>query len=138
MTPDRLRTPEVDALIEALLSLDDPDDMYALLQDLCTVREIQDMPGFRIDRTEVRVSEYQRCIDAGAESVSEPVQLEEWPVTAAFVKDPDGYLVEIQAFLDPSWPRPAEVQRREAALRDPPVLSRVSLRHRAVLPGRQP
>jgi TrpR-related protein YerC/YecD len=43
MTPDRLRTPEVDALIEALLSLDDPDDMYALLQDLCTVREIRDM-----------------------------------------------------------------------------------------------
>ncbi len=38
---------------------------------------------------------YQRCIDAGAESVTEPVALEEWPVTAAFVKDPDGYLVEI-------------------------------------------
>jgi len=38
---------------------------------------------------------YQRCIDAGAESVSEPDQLEQWPVIAAFVKDPDGYLVEI-------------------------------------------
>ena len=38
---------------------------------------------------------YQRCIDAGAESVTEPVRLEAWPVTAAFVKDPDGYLVEI-------------------------------------------
>ncbi len=38
---------------------------------------------------------YQRCIDAGAESVTAPVQLDEWPVTAAFVKDPDGYLVEI-------------------------------------------
>jgi len=38
---------------------------------------------------------YQRCIDAGAESVMEPEQLEHWPVTAAFVKDPDGYLVEI-------------------------------------------
>ena len=37
---------------------------------------------------------YQRCIDAGAESVMEPERLEEWPVTAAFVKDPDGYLVE--------------------------------------------
>ena len=43
MTPDRLRTPEVDALIRALLSLDDPDEMYAFLQDLCTVREIKDM-----------------------------------------------------------------------------------------------
>ena len=38
---------------------------------------------------------YKRCIDAGAESVTEPVKLDEWPVTAAFVKDPDGYLVEI-------------------------------------------
>ena len=38
---------------------------------------------------------YQRCIDAGAESVTEPVALEHWPVIAAFVKDPDGYLVEI-------------------------------------------
>ena len=38
---------------------------------------------------------YKRCIDWGAESVTEPVELEEWPVIAAFVKDPDGYLVEI-------------------------------------------
>lgn len=38
---------------------------------------------------------YQRCIDAGAESVMAPEKLEHWPVTAAFVKDPDGYLVEI-------------------------------------------
>ena len=38
---------------------------------------------------------YQRCIEAGAESVMEPQQLEHWPVIAAFVKDPDGYLVEM-------------------------------------------
>ena len=38
---------------------------------------------------------YKRCIEAGAESVSEPERLEHWPVTAAFVKDPDGYLVEM-------------------------------------------
>jgi lactoylglutathione lyase len=38
---------------------------------------------------------YKRCIDAGAESVMEPKELEEWPVVAAFVKDPDGYLVEL-------------------------------------------
>jgi lactoylglutathione lyase len=38
---------------------------------------------------------YQRCIDAGAESVSAPERLEHWPVTAAFVLDPDGYTVEI-------------------------------------------
>ena len=38
---------------------------------------------------------YQRCIDAGAESISPPQRLEDWPVTAAFVSDPDGYQVEI-------------------------------------------
>ena len=38
---------------------------------------------------------YQRAIDAGAESVMAPERLEDWPVTAAFVKDPDGYLVEM-------------------------------------------
>ena len=38
---------------------------------------------------------YQRCIDAGAESISPPERLADWPVTAAFVSDPDGYQVEI-------------------------------------------
>jgi lactoylglutathione lyase len=38
---------------------------------------------------------YQRAIDAGSESVMAPQRLAEWPVTAAFVKDPDGYLIEI-------------------------------------------
>lgn len=43
MPEDRLRTPEVEGLLRALLLLDDPEDAYALLVDLCTVREIQDM-----------------------------------------------------------------------------------------------
>ena len=38
---------------------------------------------------------YQRAIDAGHKSVREPERLEAWPVTAAFIEDPDGYLVEI-------------------------------------------
>lgn len=38
---------------------------------------------------------YRRCMDAGAESISAPERLEHWPVTAAFVRDPDGYMVEI-------------------------------------------
>jgi len=43
MAEDRLRTPEVDELLRALLSLGSPDDAYAFLLDLCTVREIQEM-----------------------------------------------------------------------------------------------
>jgi lactoylglutathione lyase len=38
---------------------------------------------------------YERALAGGAEPVSAPQRLERWPVTAAFVKDPDGYLIEI-------------------------------------------
>ena len=37
---------------------------------------------------------YDRAIAAGCESVSEPARLERWPVTMAYVKDRDGYLIE--------------------------------------------
>jgi TrpR-related protein YerC/YecD len=43
MASDRLRTPDVDALVQALLSLRDADEVYTFLQDVCTVREIQDI-----------------------------------------------------------------------------------------------
>jgi TrpR-related protein YerC/YecD len=43
MPDDRVRTREVDDLILAILSLQDADEAYALLVDLCTIREIQDM-----------------------------------------------------------------------------------------------
>lgn len=43
MADDRLRTPEVDELLDALLAVEKPDEMYALLVDLCTIREIKDM-----------------------------------------------------------------------------------------------
>ena len=43
MSEDRLRTREVDELLRALLALNDNEEAYALLVDLCTVREIQEM-----------------------------------------------------------------------------------------------
>ena len=43
MPEDRLKTPEVDELLAAFLALETPDEAYAFLQDLCTIREIQDM-----------------------------------------------------------------------------------------------
>ena len=43
MGDDRLRTPEVEQLVSALVSLDSPDEAYALLLDLCTVREMSEM-----------------------------------------------------------------------------------------------
>lgn len=38
---------------------------------------------------------YDKAIAAGCESVSPPQRLDRWPVTVAFVKDFDGYLVEL-------------------------------------------
>ncbi|HET6497814.1 MAG TPA: YerC/YecD family TrpR-related protein [Coriobacteriia bacterium] len=43
MPEDRLRTPEVDELLRAFASLEDTEEAYAFLQDVCTIREIQDM-----------------------------------------------------------------------------------------------
>jgi len=40
-------------------------------------------------------STYDAALAAGAQVQSEPQRLEEWPVTIAFVLDPDGYLVEL-------------------------------------------
>jgi lactoylglutathione lyase len=37
---------------------------------------------------------YDKAIAAGCESVTPPQQLDRWPVTVAFVKDFDGYLIE--------------------------------------------
>lgn len=38
---------------------------------------------------------YRKVIEAGYESEGEPQQLDRWPVTVAFVRDPDGYLIEL-------------------------------------------
>ena len=43
MSDARVRTPEVDGLLKALLLLDTEDEAFSLLLDLCTIREIHDM-----------------------------------------------------------------------------------------------
>ncbi len=43
MAAERLRTADVEALLEALLLLEGPDEVFAFLQDIATVREIQDL-----------------------------------------------------------------------------------------------
>ncbi len=88
MSSDRLRTPEVEALLRALLSLDNEDEAYALLQDLCTIREVQDMAQrFAVARmlaagehyTDIQavtgastttISRVSRCLNYGADGYS--------------------------------------------------------------------
>jgi TrpR-related protein YerC/YecD len=43
MPEDRLRSSQVEQLLEALLALETADEAYTLLLDLCTVREMQEM-----------------------------------------------------------------------------------------------
>lgn len=43
MSSDRLRTPEVEALLDALGALETADERYAFLQDVATIREIKDL-----------------------------------------------------------------------------------------------
>jgi catechol 2,3-dioxygenase-like lactoylglutathione lyase family enzyme len=38
---------------------------------------------------------YRAAVDAGHSSIMEPMRLDRWPVTIAFVGDPDGYQVEL-------------------------------------------
>jgi len=37
---------------------------------------------------------HDRAVAAGCESVMAPTKLDRWPTTIAYIKDPDGYLVE--------------------------------------------
>ena len=55
---------------------------------------------------------YEKAIAAGCESVMEPTHTDRWPVTIAFVKDFDGYLIEFVEFDDappPGVPDPKKV-----------------------------
>lgn len=43
MANAKIRNPHTDALARALLCVKDEDEAYKLLEDLCTIREIQDL-----------------------------------------------------------------------------------------------
>ena len=40
-------------------------------------------------------TQYRRATEAGYQSESAPTRMDRWPVTVAFLRDPDGYLVEL-------------------------------------------
>jgi TrpR-related protein YerC/YecD len=85
MPADRLRTPDVERLLAAFATLGNPDDVYAFLQDVCTVREIQEMSqrlevarmlsdGEHYDRirevtgaSTTTISRVSRCLNYGAD-----------------------------------------------------------------------
>lgn len=42
MSSNELRTPDVEALLDVLSKIDDKDTLYALLEDIFTIREIRE------------------------------------------------------------------------------------------------
>ena len=82
---DRLRTPDVERLLDAFASLGEADQVYAFLLDVCTVREIHDMAqrlavarllaaGEHYDRireatgaSTTTISRVSRCLHYGAD-----------------------------------------------------------------------
>jgi catechol 2,3-dioxygenase-like lactoylglutathione lyase family enzyme len=57
---------------------------------------------------EIHVNQwYEYLLSVGAEDAVErpPALNPEFNIYHLFLRDPDGYLVEIQVFLDPSWPK---------------------------------
>ncbi len=82
---DRIRTPEVEALLDAFAALETPEEVYAFLQDVCTIREIHDMAqrlavarllaaGEHYGRIQERtgassttISRVSRCLNYGAD-----------------------------------------------------------------------
>jgi len=85
MHTDRLRTEDVEQLLAAFASLEAPDDVFAFLKDVCTVREIQEMAqrlavarmlsaGEHYDRireatgaSTTTISRVSRCLNYGAD-----------------------------------------------------------------------
>jgi lactoylglutathione lyase len=94
--PVRSRT-EIPNVLEAVLQAPEGGSRLQLAQHLDHEGPI-DM-GSAIWKLYVNTSDvhalYERTIAAGCESVMEPQRLDRWPVTVAFVKDFDGYLLEL-------------------------------------------
>ncbi len=92
MNQDKIRTPEVESLLAAFAALDDPEDIYALLTDMCTVREIADMSqrlevarllAQKVSYTEVQkatgvssttISRVSKCLNYGAGGYARAVE----------------------------------------------------------------
>ena len=94
--PLRSRT-EIPTALEAVLQADAGGSRIQLAQQKDQSGPI-DMGGSLWKLylyTDDCVSLYHRCLEAGCESVSEPARLDRWPVTVAFIKDYDGYLIEL-------------------------------------------
>lgn len=94
MTSSNIRTPEVEALLGVLAATIDPDDIFNLLQDLCTIREITEMSqrlevarllAAKVSYAEIQsrtgassttISRVSKCLNYGAGGYARAVELQ--------------------------------------------------------------
>ena len=88
---------EIDTAHEAVLQAPQGGSRLQLAQQLDQAGPI-DM-GTALWKLYVNTSDiralYDKALAWGCESVMEPTHLDRWPVQMAYIKDPDGYLIEL-------------------------------------------
>jgi lactoylglutathione lyase len=88
---------EIDDVHEAHLAADEGGGRLQLAERYQGGRPIDH--GFALWKIYMNVDDcadtYTRAVEAGCEATMPPTRLERWPVTVAFVNDPDGYSVEL-------------------------------------------
>jgi len=57
---------------------------------------------------------YDKAMAAGCESVTPPARLDRWPVTMAYIKDFDGYLIELLEYHEGTPPGVPDPKRAQA------------------------
>ncbi len=50
---------------------------------------------------------YNQLVERGIPVEQPPKKNDKFNLYHCFIRDPNGFLIEIQTFLDPTWPRPA-------------------------------
>jgi lactoylglutathione lyase len=88
---------EIDDVHEAHLAADEGGGRLQLAERYQGGRPIDH--GFALWKIYMNVDDcaatHARAVEAGYESTMTPTRLDRWPVTVAFVNDPDGYSVEL-------------------------------------------
>jgi lactoylglutathione lyase len=93
---------EIEGVHEAHLAADEGGGRLQLAE-----RHDEPQPidhGFALWKTYMKVDDcaatHDAVVAAGFESTMEPTRLDRWPVTVAFVNDPDGYSIELIQYHD--------------------------------------
>ena len=93
---------EIDDVHEAHLAADEGGGRLQLAERYNGGQPIDH--GFALWKIYMRVDDceatHAKAVAAGATSTMEPTRLDRWPVTAAFVLDPDGYSIELIQYHD--------------------------------------